>query len=994
MPSPFRSRLFSLLIHVAFFASGAASLIAEVTWNRMLIVVVGNSVSAAAMIIAVFMGGLGLGSYLGGRIFGRRSPSLRNYVVLEAAIGVFVILSPAVLGLLSGMFTSLAESLTNRAALTALRLVVTASALIVPALLMGMTFPAIIAAAAPDAAARRSARIGYLYSINTLGAAIGCFFAGYHLLLEFGVRTTLYCALGLYALAVVVGSLAGLVRTQASGVSRRQPEREPMPTAAEAGLRRTLLAATFGIGFVSLAYEVLLTRLSILYLGNTVSVFPLVLTAFLLGTGFSAILGTWLYGLLQRRRMPASRLFAATAWIAGLLVLVTPYILLSDKLVGPDQMDRLADAAPRNPWPILGIIVLPTIFLGGLLPIAIRMLQGREASDSTRGAATLYALNTAGGLLGAGIANHYLVPAFGVHVVLLLLTAICLAAGLATVASARHRSGPRSLAWAGALVLLVIGGGSVIPRMMDLYAAKIARSTKAEIARVLHVREGRAATVTVIEQDSPRLGTYRDMYLNGVEEASTRYWHTQLFKLLGVLPILIHESEQPKDVLVIAFGAGITAGSTLASSEVAALDVVDLNPDIEGINDLFTEVNGNVFHQDRFHFHNDDGRNYLVTSAKQYDLIIGDSTHPRAYDSWILYTEEFYQAARRRLKPGGIFAQWVPVLGSMQGDLMRIHLNTFRRVFPHATFWYVYGSDQAFLMATPEALSIDARTLQVRLDRLPEWFKAEEYQIDTVERIAGFFWLDEQAMDRMIGDERRINRDDVHYFDKQSAVWPLPPHRRLPAFQASALGIIDHLDAAQRSRVAEQQTVAQLLSRYGFYDSKEALYDAFCLMPANGNVSYFMGREFANQLPDRKVFCLEREIRRFREAVARAPDDPIALNGLADCLMISGDLDEGLRLAERAATIAPDNGMVLDTYGWGLLQKGENQKALAVLRRSAAALPEHPVVLFHLGAAYRANGDAARARTALEAALRISERFDGADQARTWLGISAAPGAD
>ena len=125
-----------------------------------------------------------------------------------------------------------------------------------------------------------------------------------------------------------------------------------------------------------------------------------------------------------------------------------------------------------------------------------------------------------------------------------------------------------------------------------------------------------------------------------------------------------------------------------------------------------------------FHFHHDDGRNYLVTGSKRYDVIISDSTHPRAYDSWVLYTEEFYRAVAARLLPGGIFAQWVPVLGNMQGDLFRIHLNTFRSVFPNSTFWYVYGSDQAFLLATPEPFTLDVEYLQEQLDRLPEWFRA------------------------------------------------------------------------------------------------------------------------------------------------------------------------------------------------------------------------------------------------------------------------------
>jgi spermidine synthase len=357
---------------------------------------------------------------------------------------------------------------------------------------------------------------------------------------------------------------------------------------------------------------------------------------------------------------------------------------------------------------------------------------------------------------------------------------------------------------------------AALPKMMDLYAGKIGEFTEARSTEVRLIQEGRVATVTVLDQVDPKRGTYRDMYLNGVEEASTRYWHTQLFKLLGSFPVLIHEGEEPKKVLVIAFGAGITAGSVLASDRVSYLDVVDLNPDVEGINDLFADVNGDVFHRPRFHFHHDDGRNYLVTGSKRYDVIISDSTHPRAYDSWVLYTEEFYRAVAARLLPGGIFAQWVPVLGNMQGDLFRIHLNTFRSVFPNSTFWYVYGSDQAFLLATPEPFTLDVEYLQEQLDRLPEWFRAGEYQIDTVERIAGFFWLDGEAMVRMIGDETRVNTDDLHYFDKQSALEPAPPQLRLPRFQVSALPYFMRAEDTLRDAIRTEQMVAQLLARVRF----------------------------------------------------------------------------------------------------------------------------------------------------------------------------------
>ncbi|HPF36078.1 MAG TPA: fused MFS/spermidine synthase [Candidatus Krumholzibacteria bacterium] len=977
-----RSFLLPVLAVLAFFASGAASLIAEVTWNRMLIVVVGNSLSAAAMIIVVFMGGLGLGSFAGGRVFARRRRSLRPYVLMELGVGAYVLLSPWIFTRLEGVFLALADGAADRSLLAVARVVVSMAALLPPAFLMGATFPAMIHGATPRAAGGRSARIGYLYGANTIGAALGTFAAGYHLLLELGVRFTLNVAGGLYALAAAAALLAHLM------LGREAVEESAPAAAADAVDSRPprwafLAAATFAVGFVSLGYEVMLTRLSILYLGNSVSVFPLVLTGFLLGSGISSVVGTWLYGLLRPRGW-GDRFFGLLAAAAGAMLLLTPFLLLSDSFLSPNEMARFTNIAPRNPLPILGMIVAPTMLLGALLPVAIRMLQAEARGAATRRAATLYALNTAGGLLGAGLVNHTLVPLVGVQGTLVGLTMVLVVIGLSVLLDPRGRAS-RRLAVAGAAV--AVGALLLLapPRLMELYAGKLAVQTEAHHAQVKLLQEGRAAMVSVIDQYDDRLGTYRDMYLNGVEEASTRYWHVQLFKLLGILPVVTHESDGPKDAMVIAFGAGMTAGSVLASEEVASLDVVDLNPDIEGINDLFTEYNGDVYHRDRFHFHNDDGRNYLVTCGKRYDLIIGDSTHPRAYDSWILYTEEFYEAVKRRLKPDGVFAQWVPVLGSMRGELMNIHLNTFRKVFPTATLWYIYGCDQAFLMATPEPYRLDVPRLRGKLAALPEWFQAERYQIDTPERVAGFYWMGPDAMAAMSGGETRINTDDFHYFDKQSALWTLPPQRQMPAFQASAVPHLDGADAAVIEAVKKEQEVAGLLGRYGFFRDEADLDRAYCLMPENGNARFHMSLRETGRLPDPAVVCESAEIGRYRAMLRAHPDDPSVLNALASLLTEAGRAAEALPLAERAAELRPRDGAVLDTLGWTLHVMGRTLDALAVMNRAAAALPDHPIVNYHLGAVLHAAGDPDAARERLEGALAQGRSFPGAEQARVLL---------
>jgi spermidine synthase len=145
--------------------------------------------------------------------------------------------------------------------------------------------------------------------------------------------------------------------------------------------------------------------------------------------------------------------------------------------------------------------------------------------------------------------------------------------------------------------------------------------------------------------------------------------------------------------------------------------------------------------------------------------------------------------------------------------------------------------------------------MQQNLNRLPEWFMARYYQIDTVARLAGFFWLDEAAMSRMIGSETRVNTDDLHYFDKQSAVMPVPPELRLPRFQANMLPYIEQSNDALRAAARDQQYMAQLVANYGFYSDPRDLIRAYCRMPDNGNVLFWMAREFSDQLPDYATLC-------------------------------------------------------------------------------------------------------------------------------------------
>jgi tetratricopeptide (TPR) repeat protein len=299
--------------------------------------------------------------------------------------------------------------------------------------------------------------------------------------------------------------------------------------------------------------------------------------------------------------------------------------------------------------------------------------------------------------------------------------------------------------------------------------------------------------------------------------------------------------------------------------------------------------------------------------------------------------------------------------------------------------WYIYGSDQAFLMATPEPLSIEVDRLQAKLDKLPEWFRAQEYQIDTVARVGGFFWMDPGALDVMIDGEKRINTDDIHFFDKQSAVFPLPPQRQMPQYQASVIPYLKGADRALLEQVQFEQRLAGYMADFVYYKMPQQLFQAFCAMPDNGNVQYWMGRQFAGQVPDPGVFCGDVRVREFNDMLAADPDNPLTLNGLADALAAAGKYAEALHAVERAVALDPSNPMIQDTYGWILHRLGRNDAALVALEKALARYPDHPVVLFHVGSVRHAMGNTEQARALLERALGIDAHFHGAEQARELL---------
>ncbi|HET9467535.1 MAG TPA: fused MFS/spermidine synthase, partial [Vicinamibacterales bacterium] len=354
----------------------------------------------------------------------------------------------------------------------------------------------------------------------------------------------------------------------------------------------------------------------------------------------------------------------------------------------------------------IALVLLPaSVCLGATFSLALAVASP-ETDETARDAGRIYVANTIGAVTGALTAGFVLVPRFGLQGTFLLASIVLFAGGLAIAAFAvgrpegRHydwRDGLQTSRWMLAALAALIAATTVFgwrPWDRDLItsgAYKYARQTAAEdlewtlrAGRLEYYREGAAGTVSV-----RRLAGARALALDGKVDASNGGdMLTQ--RLLGLLPTLMHP--EPRDALVIGLGTGVTADAVLASREVRHLDIVEISPEVIEASAYFTRDNHDVLKKPGVRLLIGDGRSHLRLSARQYDIIISEPSNPWMSGVATLFTREFFEAARARLRPLGIFCQWTQTYEIAEADLKSI-VRTFASVFPDGTMWLAGEGD-------------------------------------------------------------------------------------------------------------------------------------------------------------------------------------------------------------------------------------------------------------------------------------------------------------
>jgi spermidine synthase len=653
-----------VVVLALFSASGCAALIYQIIWLEQLSLALGSSAMSLGVLLATFMGGLGLGSLLASR--GRTSVSpLRRYALLELLIGVLGAAALVLIPLLGGAYTALSG---GGAVTLPLRLAVAALALLPATMLMGATLPVVAAWLRSDA--RAAAWLGWCYAANTAGGVLGCLLAGFYLLRIHDV----------YVATVVAVGLNVFIAALAFAVSRRHEAQQPaideaVETGQPASAQSALYVATALSGMTALSAEVLWTRHLSLLLGGTVYTFALILAVLLLGLGIGSGAGA----AAGKRVDPRIALASCQALLAAVMALAA-YSMARQLPFWPIDVELPTTPAVALQLDVLRVayIVLPAALLwGASFPLALAAAV-RSGEQPRRAVGRLYAANTGGAIVGALATTFLLVAVIGSQRTQQLM--IFASAGAAALLLVRYRGfklrGPQRAAGAAVAFAATAAAVPALPPEFIAYGRFL--PTRGLNANVVYVGEGITSSIAVTAEPNGRL-TYHNA---GKTQASTYPQDMRLQRMLGHLTTLV--PAEPRNVLVIGLGAGITAGAISTDPAVERVVVAELEPLVPLVaSGFFDTQNYYVVTNDKVEIRIDDGRHLLATTSERFDAITSDPLDPWVKGAAALYTREFWQLCRDRLNDGGVVTVFVQLYETTE-NAVRSELATFVDVFPNA----------------------------------------------------------------------------------------------------------------------------------------------------------------------------------------------------------------------------------------------------------------------------------------------------------------------
>ena len=696
-------------ILIFFFVSGATGLIYEVVWTRLLTRVMGNTHYSIATVLTIFMTGLALGSYLGGRWIDKKKNALLFYAALEGVIGVYCLLIPSIIESASPLFEWVYQTQTESYSKASLyRFFICGAILLIPTSLMGATLP-ILSKYVSRNSSFVGRDVGTLYSLNTFGAFFGALSSAFIFMQMWGILATIWFAAALNIMIaatiyIFFRSDMQTVPNQELGQSKESIKLSPLkPSSLSVNSIFILLAFSFS-GWCALTYQVAWNRILSLLLGSSIYAFSIILATFILGLALGTVVFSRWINKLKNPLVVFGLLQLGIGVSALIMIPLFENIPFINRWVYQNWSMEFITIQWSVFLMVFCFLFIPTFFMGGQFPVVIRLVV-TKMDMLGHSIGKVYAFNTAGTIIGSFLAGFVLIPWIGVQNTILVAVVLNLLVGTALLVFSIDLSLNIKIYLLPAILVLcllygssmepwdksVISSGSYMPyRIGDL------KEAEKKTNKILYFKEGTHTTVTT------ELSVSGNIFLrvNGKTDASLAMdMRTQL--LSGYLPMFLHEN--PESVLVIGQGSGITLGA-VEQFPIKSADLVEISSAVIEGSRYFDSFNHNALNDDRLKIILADGRNHIALANQKYDVIISEPSNPWISGVGALFTNSFFKLMKKRLNPGGVACIWVHT--NMSPMNFKSVARTFSENFEKVTMWESIVGDDYLLIGSDSEYSL------------------------------------------------------------------------------------------------------------------------------------------------------------------------------------------------------------------------------------------------------------------------------------------------
>jgi len=969
-------------IYVLFFLSGACGLIYEIVWTRLLTLVMGSTIYSISTVLTAFMGGLALGSFTAGRLITGRRDELKIYGLLEGTIGIYCLFIPLIIDLFIPFYREIYLSLRDSYFyFSLLRFFISFLILLIPTTLMGATLP-ILTAYFTRRKERIGGTIGKVYAINTFGAVLGSFGAGFVLLPLFGIKFVIWIT-ALTNISICLIALFYARRPLETSPEQEAASFESLETGEYRPAVLTLLLYAFALsGFASMVYQVIWTRMLTLLIGSSTYAFSLIVTAFILGIG----IGSMALSRFIDRKRDLLLYFAVAELIIGTSAMAIAFFFGKLPFTMVNIINTFKTSFALTQFAefliILVLLLIPTTMMGVLFPLVSRIYT-KNLRMVGKAVGNVYAANTIGAILGSFVGGFLFIPFLGMErgiAVALLLNFII---GFVFLLFSSFRTVPVrlliALLWIGSCVAfewwappwnkkwITMGPylyTSAYHKQMEQYGSEMSKKIN-KYSRMVYFKEGVSATISVRKNMTGELS----LQVNGKTDASTGADMTTQ-ELLAHIPVLLHP--RPEDVLVIGLASGVTVGS-VEKYPVRSVTCVEISPAMVEASNLFRSYNGDAVDDPRLHLIIEDGRNHLLLTEDMYDVVISEPTNPWISGVGNLFTREYFRLIRQKLKEGGTACVWLQAYGLDPADF-RMIVRTFLDVFPHTSLWEPVAGTDFILIGQKKPFDLNLDDIEKKFGIPGVSADLERIGIESPIEFLKFFVSGPSRL-------KKYSRPGEFHTDDNSRLefsCPKSMYTNTTAKQLEEIhqyrenplsyltdGVSEQerkeLDSILRGRGMMINAVRSL-NKGDMIGAENLLKMALSYAPGEEGARTMLSRQNAKVIVKLTELSNWQELEMISRATLELDEKSFpALDGLSTALVNRNIFDEAALVLERASMLYPDYPAFHGNLGFVYASLGRNDEAIMSYEVATVKDPENSRYAYDLGVLYYNSGRFAEA---------------------------------